>query len=205
MAETHVDESPCEQLTKVVLSHLDSLKASMLVWGLVAFNSFTAGCEVFYDLASKSVRGAMDAHLQKVWVFAERNSTPWALTETEAHTYKYPLIYFPESNKLSGGQVSVLEGGLFSFDDVATAEIKNTEGTVCLDLSSTFHNLRWTSGFTPSLYEVAVIHCLKNNLCFLTGKLGEFSIEILTADAKTITHLLDSSVSRLPFTPELRV
>jgi hypothetical protein len=204
MAETHIDESPCEQLTKVVLSHLESLKASMLVWGLVAFNSFTTGCEIFYDFTSKSVRGAMDAHVQKVWVFTERNSTPWELTEAEAHTYKYPLVYFPESNKLSGDQLSVLEGGVFSFDDVAMAEIKSPEGTT-LDLSSTFHNLRWKAGFTPSLYEVAVIHCLKNKLCFLTGKLGNFTIEILTADAKTITHLLDSSVSRLPFTPELRV
>ena len=184
------------------LQSLDSFKNTLLIWGLIGINWAITGCEVVYNFTAKSCKGAIDIHREIFWVFTKRNSIPWPLTEIK-EDYEYPLIYSPESNKFSRTLVS--EGSSFSFDDIVFAEMKNSDSTTSIDLTSIFHNVRWTVGFTPSLYEVALVYCLKNNLLKIVGHLEDFTVEIMNAEGKTLIFLLDSTNGRAPFTAELRV
>jgi hypothetical protein len=208
MTETSID-TLLDTSAKSFVESLDSLKNTLIVWGLVTLNWLTTGCEIAYVFASKSLEGAMNAHLETLWVFTERNTVPWPLTEVEyraslsdklTHGYKYPLVYSVGTNKFSDVSSTVLEGSVFSFNDVVTAEMKNSDKTIYIDLTSTFYNLRWAAGCSPSLYEVILIHCLKNKLFCLIGKLGDFSLDILTVEAKTIPVTLNSKLCRVPFT-----
>ena len=89
-----------------------------------------------------------------------------------------------------------------SFSDVVLAEMVNTVNTITIDLSSTFHNIRWHGNnvVNPSLYEVVIIHCLANNLIFTDEQLSSFTLRILTAESNDVTIELCSSQSRAPFT-----
>jgi hypothetical protein len=67
-------------------------------------------------------------------------------------------------------------------------------------MSSTFHGISWTSsGESPSLYEVALIHCLTHDIIFTEKEMGEFTLDILTADSASLRVRLDSSLAKVSF------
>lgn len=179
-----------------IFEKLEILKNSFMIWSLITLNAVSKGWDAGYAFTMKSVQGIMDAHSKKVWVFTERNSVPWPLLENDyKESDKYPLVYFPETYKLSGGT----DSGLFSFNDVVTAELKGRGGST-FDLTTTFYNLRWTAEYNPSLYEVAILHCLENKLLFIISDLQKYTLEVMTADAKTLVVSFDSLFTLVPFT-----
>jgi hypothetical protein len=46
---------------------------------------------------------------------------------------------------------------------------------------------------------VALIHCLSQGLIFTEKEMGDFSLEILTADSASVHVRLDSSEAKAPF------
>ena len=87
-----------------------------------------------------------------------------------------------------------------SFGDVVLANMSNEYRGLNIEMSSTFHGISWTSsGESPSLYEVALIHCLSQGLVLTEKEMGEFSLEILTADSASVRVRVDSSEAKAPF------
>jgi len=177
----------------------------------LAWNWFSSNYSAASSLLKKTFKGATDAHRASVWVFTSRNATPWRLLEGDANLVNmnsFPLTYYPESQEIYFFQSSDVQDDSAdskrvskSFSDVVIAEMENTVNTITIDLSSTFHNIRWNGNdsVNPSLYEIVIIHCLSNNLVFTDEQLSSFTLKVLTAESKDVTVELCSSQSRAPF------
>jgi hypothetical protein len=149
------------------------------------------------EVAARSVKGAMDAHKESVWLFTARNSVPWVTHGNEYRSIDYPIIYYPETKRMCMSPHNSSESK--SFGDVVLASMSNSDGYINVEMSSTFHGISWTSSESPSLYEVALIHCLSHGLVFTEKEIGEFSLDILTADSASVSVRLNSSEAKAPF------
>jgi hypothetical protein len=174
---------------------------SCLTWNWISYNYSVAS-----SLLKKTFKGATDAHKASVWVFTSRNATPWRLLEGDANLVNmnsFPLTYYPESQEIYFFEDAATDSKRVSksFSDVVLAEMENTVNTITIDLSSTFHNIRWNGNdaVNPSLYEIVIIHCLSNNLVFTDEQLSSFTLKVLTAESKDVSVELCSSQSRAPF------
>lgn len=150
------------------------------------------------EVAARSVKGALDAHKKSVWLFTARNSVPWVNLGDEFRGAIYPIIYYPETKRMCMSGFSTTESK--SFGDVVLANMSNEYSGVNIEMSSMFHGISWTSsGESPSLYEVALIHCLSHGLVFTEKEMDRFSLEILTADSASVSVRLNSSEAKAPF------
>lgn len=163
-------------------------KTVVIPYSLVAWHWITWTVSEGVEIAKKTVRGVVDAHTEDIWIFRDRNETPWPVKEYESlskFVHWKPSenrLYFPDTD--SKARV---------FGDVVIAEIY-TEDTR-YDLSSFFHNFSWKGETSaPSLYEVILLYCLTNNLIMSKKDLGEFTLEILTTDVKILRKRLDSDI-----------
>ena len=117
------------------------------------------------EVTARSVKGALDAHKKSVWLFTARNSVPWVNLGDEFRGAIYPITYYPETKRMCMSGFSTTESE--SFGDVVLANMSNEYSGVNIEMSSTFHGISWTSsGESPSLYEVALIHCLSQGIVF---------------------------------------
>jgi len=148
-------------------------------------------------VVERSVKGALDAHKESVWLFTARNSVPWVTNGNGYRNIDYPIIYYPVTKRMCMSRHYSSESK--SFGDVVLANMSNEDGYINIEMSSTFHGISWTSSESPSLYEVALIHCLSHGLVFTEKEIGEFSLEILTADSVSVGVRLDSSEAKAPF------
>jgi hypothetical protein len=169
-----------------------------LLFTLVATHFVSDVYNKVAEVAARSVKGALDAHKKSVWLFTARNSVPWVNLGDEFRGAIYPIIYYPETKRMCMSGISTTESE--SFGDVVLANMSNEYSGVNIEMSSTFHGISWTStGESPSLYEVALIHCLSQGLVFTEKEMGDFSLEILTADSASVHVRLDSSEAKAPF------
>ena len=146
---------------------------------------------------ARSVKGAIDAHKESVWLFMSRNSVPWVTHGNEYQNIDYPIVYYPETKRMCMSQHNTSENK--SFGDVVLASMSNKDGYINVEMSSTFHGISWSSSESPSLYEVALIHCLSHGLVFTEKEMDKFSLDILTADSASVRVRLNSSVAKAPF------
>jgi hypothetical protein len=146
---------------------------------------------------ARSVKGAIDAHKESVWLFTARNSVPWVTYENGYQNIDYPIVYYPEKKRMCMSPHNSCESK--SFGDVVLASMSNKDGYINVEMSSTFHGISWTSRESPSLYEVALIHCLSHGLVFTEKEMDRFSLDILTADSVSVGVRLDSSEAKAPF------
>ena len=167
-------------------SYATYLSNSFRVWTLIALNYSTWAWETGYEFTRKSVKGILDAHTSKEWVFLSRNTAPWSTTTLSDN---YPMIYNPSENLFSFNTCDIV-ASKGSFGDVVTAELKQDD--IIYDLSSFFHKVKWytSSNAAPSLYEMSLVYCLSNNLIYTKEKLEKFSLNVLTADGKNIKQPL---------------
>jgi len=157
-----------------------------LLFTLVTTNFVSNVFNKLYEYSSISLQAALNAHKEEVWLFTARNTLPWVSFLEEHRENKYPIIYYPRMKHMiiNPGDTSKTK----SFDDVVLANMSNADGSINVEMSSTFHNISWTSsGESPSLYEIALIHCLSHKLIFTEKEMAEFTLEILTADANTVS------------------
>ena len=149
------------------------------------------------SVVARSVKGAMDAHKESVWLFTARNSVPWVTHGNGYRNIDYPIVYYPEKKRMCMSQHNTSESE--SFGDVVLASMSNKDGYINVEMSSTFHGISWTSSESPSLYEVALIHCLSHGLVFTEKEMDKFSLDILTADSASVRVRLNSSAAKAPF------
>jgi len=170
--------------------------------GLILWNWLSTITSALWKLSAKSFTGALNAHKSPVWVFIQRNTVPWVLLEGDvnlANTNNFPLTFYPDTQDICFAN----DGELInkSFGDVVLVEMTNAVNNLKIELSSTFHNIKWKGNevVNPSLYEIALIHCLANNLLFTEAQMCEFTLNILTTDAQDIVVPLSGFLSRSPF------
>ena len=150
------------------------------------------------EVAARSVKGAMDANKESVWLFMSRNSVPWVTHGNGYRNIDYPIIYYPETKCMYISPYDTSESK--SFGDVVLANMSNEDGYINVEMSSTFHGISWrSSGESPSLYEVALIHSLSHGLVFTDKELDQFSLDILTADSVSVRVRLNSSEAKASF------
>lgn len=149
------------------------------------------------EVVARSVKGVMDAHKESVWLFTARNSVPWVTHGNGYQNIDYPIVYYPETKRMCISQHNTSESK--SFGDVVLASMSNKDGYINVEMSSTFHRISWTSSESPSLYEVALIHCLSHGLVFTEKEMDKFSLDILTADSASVRVRLNSSAAKAPF------
>jgi hypothetical protein len=150
------------------------------------------------EVAARSVKGAMDAHKEPVWLFTARNSVPWASFRDEYTGVHYPIIYYPQTKRMFMSPNYSTESE--SFGDVVLANMSNEDSGLNIEMSSTFHGISWySSSESPSLYEVALIHCLSHDIILTEEEMGEFTLDILTADSASVRVQMDSSEAKAPF------
>lgn len=192
------------------------ITTNAVYYALVAFNTVSNFVYWSSGAAVRSWNAIVDAHREDLWLFTERNGTPWVIKNTRRrdrdtldtvemvgeHTY---YVYRPEKmlfQRLTFHpdhmEWSVQEGGSGTgFTDVVFARILQTETSQSWDVSSFFHNIRWTSAAgnasgAPSLLEIASVCLLSSNI--VVGKqelLEKFVLEVMTADGEERSLLLD--------------
>ena len=180
------------------LDHFTRLLWSKLIVCILSTTHFVS--DVYNKVATavaRSVKGALDAHKESVWLFTARNSVPWVTHGNEYRSIDYPIIYYPEKKRMYMSPHNSSESK--SFGDVVLASMSNSDGYINIEISSTFHGISWISRESPSLYEVALIHCLSHGLVFTEKEMGRFSLDILTADSASVSVRLDSSEAKAPF------
>jgi hypothetical protein len=179
-------------------------RLTMWIWNKAVLYALTTThfiSEVFNKVSeytSRSVKGAMDAHKEPVWLFTARNSVPWTSFRDEYTGVHYPIIYYPETKRMFISPNYSTESE--SFGDVVLANMSNEDSGLNIEMSSTFHGISWFSSTdSPSLYEVALIHCLSHDIILTEKEMGDFSLDILTADSASVRVRLDSSEAKAPF------
>ena len=156
-----------------------------LLFTLLTTNFVSNAFNKVYEYSSISLQGALNAHKEEVWLFTARNTLPWVSFVEDYRGKEYPIIYYPRMKHMIINPENTSKTK--SFDDVVLANMSNADGSINVEMSSTFHNISWTSsGESPSLYEIALIHCLSHKLIFTEKEMAEFTLEILTADANTV-------------------
>jgi hypothetical protein len=157
-----------------------------LLFTLLTTNFVSNAFNKVYEYSSISLQGALNAHKEEVWLFTGRNTLPWVSFVEDYRGKEYPIIYYPRMNHIIMNKDNTSETK--SFDDVVLANMSKRDGSVNVEMSSTFHKISWSSsGDSPSLYEVALIHCLSHRLLFTDKEMDEFTLEILTTDTNTVS------------------
>uniref|UniRef100_A0A6C0KPN9 Uncharacterized protein n=1 Tax=viral metagenome TaxID=1070528 RepID=A0A6C0KPN9_9ZZZZ len=183
-----------------------SLYSQLVTFGLVAFHWVSLYIEILMDLTKKTAYGILDAHRPSTWLFAERNTVPWIKKMSgEVKNSSYPMVYSPETNSFilnargakgtKGTKGANGANGVKGvFGDVVTVELVNSDRIISFDMSSFFHEVSWSgdADLAPSLYEIVLLFLLTNDILFTVESMKGFSLEVLTADSKEYTVLLNS-------------
>jgi hypothetical protein len=173
-----------------------------ITYSLIGWHWLTAFYAMGTEFTRKTVRGILDAHSTKHWIFRERNECPWPINKGDDEN---PVVQFTTLATWvpSHSRLYFKEGGTHtnhSFHDVVLAELYNRDKSLQYDMSSFFHEFSWRSvEMSPSLYEVVLLYCLTNKLFFSKLQLSGFTLEVLTAEGETIYQRLDSTRSYSSF------
>jgi hypothetical protein len=194
-------EDTLDSIWSSVLTFGDGLYRTGLVYSLVLVNWASWVWETGYHFTRKSLVGAINAHKDQEFIFLERNSCPWQRHRQEEELgvlrIQYPMIYDVNSSHYSF-PLTASEEDASPFSDVVTAELVNSDETICFDLSSFFHNVTCDVGSAPSLFEVVLTYCLQDDLLFTLEKLRGLRLKVFTVDGnERIVSLADQT---RPFT-----
>jgi hypothetical protein len=175
---------------------LSSVRYSLITW-----NWASSTVETGVNIAQTSLRGAMSANVNDIWLFRERNTTPWPMKEgwndTVDTNFGITMSWYPKAQEfiiLSDSERIKRN----AFTNVVMAELVCTDKNLRYDMSSFFHDIRWHSAESdaPSLYEVVTVYCLTNKLPFSPQLLSSFNLEVMTTDAD---NLIVPVMSMKPF------
>ena len=160
---------------------------------LIAYHWITLYIEIVLKWVKKSVRGIMNAHVEKTWIFSERNSVPWVGSDSTV-LHSCPMKYLPSTKKFV---LSTKVGEIVKhkFDDVVTGELLTSDGILWFDMSSFFHELSWESvkNQSPSLYEIVLVYFLSKDMVFAKDAMKGFNLQVLTAEGKEISVSVSSN------------
>jgi hypothetical protein len=154
---------------------------------LSIFNILVKTLEGLYSSTKKAYTALIDSQTPDAWVFVNRNSIPW-ITKSP-----FGFTFYPDTNKF------YIESNVkHSFDDVVTVEILDSDNILVKDVTEFFHNTRWGS-MSPTLYEMALVFFLTNNMIVPDTVLCTYSFQCLTLDSGVITIALNSEKAKQPF------
>jgi len=166
------------------------LWTTSITYGLITLNWATNTVETGVNIAQTSFRAAISAHVIDIWLFRERNTTPWPVKEGwDVNTnFGITMSWYPKAKEFLILSDSERIKRNHAFTNVVMAELVCTDKNLRYDMSSFFHDIRWHSAETdaPSIYEVVTVYCLTNNLPFSPKLLSVFNLEVMTTDAETI-------------------
>lgn len=162
---------------------------SAIQWSLIGYHWATEAIIYGYELLSKTVRGIRDAHSDETWIFLDPNCIPYVI-KGKHWDGKTSSVYFPETHTFMKSTREIFEGRYRQFD-VVTAEIEygNGEITCCSEL---FHNVRWSPGAAPSLFEMFLLYTLHNDRPYTTDEIYKFTLNVMDSNGDEYKIKMDS-------------
>ncbi len=172
-------------------AHLDAwgqwIVTNALYYALVTFNTASRLWNLVSGSVKKSVAAILDAHREDLWIFSERNGSPWAVkySPESLELFRNLRLFTYRPEKMLFQLVDETVVNTQGFTDVVLARLLQTESQASWDVSSFFHSIRWTTAATPSLFEIATV-CLLD-VGVIVGRqelLEKFVLEVMTADGE---------------------
>ena len=166
------------------------LWTTSITYGLVSWNWVMSNVEKGTSMFQTSLSAVLSAHMNDIWLFRERNSTPWPVKEgwdDGRVSFDINMNWYPAKKEFIILSNETIKRN-HAFTNVVTAELVCEDKNLKYDMSSFFHDIRWHSAENdgPSVYEVVLVYCLTNNLPFSSQLLKTFNLEVMTADAENL-------------------
>ena len=159
---------------------------------LSLFNLLSEIMDYGTTVTKRSVRAIVNANTPDIWVFLNRNTTPWVVKE-------YPpshMRYYPDKKCFDGLYPFTQDSS--KLNDFVTAELHDSSGNLIYNMSPFFSEISWKNG-PPSLYEMTLVTCLSNNILFSNAQLESYTVNVMTSDAEIIDIPLSNKNARDKF------
>lgn len=155
-----------------------------LYYSLFVMNKVTDFFETWKEFGRKTWQGARDAHLDRWYLFMDRNTYP-IITKGELFEPRgCKNIYCVRTNTVLGPRMPR------EFEDVVLAQLKNIETHETYDMSSFFSTLKLQSSI--SLLEIVLLFCLQEGIFLPLDTLKQkYRLEILNSEAETLVNVLE--------------
>ena len=147
---------------------------------LSLFNLLSEIMDYGTNITIRSVKAIVNANTPDVWVFLDRNTTPWVVKHSNTNAY---LNYYPDKKCFEGLYSSVYGSG--SLKDFVTVELHDSSGNLIYNMSPFFSEISWKD-VLPSLYEMTLVTCLSNNILFSNARQESYTVNVMTSDAEII-------------------
>jgi hypothetical protein len=158
--------------------------ANFLYYSLLAVNTSVSYWERGISFVKRTWQGAVDAHLDRWYLFLDRNTYP-IITKGPLHRpHGCKIIYNPSSNRVIGHRMPR------KFDEVVLAQLKNINDQSTYDMSFFFNGLVLED--RVSLLEIVLIFCIQEGVFLPIEVLkSDYRVEILNSEAETLVNVLE--------------
>ena len=181
-------------------SVLETVSETITLWGLVLVGRLSNAWDAVYHNFCKSLKGVLDAHREKEWVFPQRNTAPLMFLAGWNPNAPPLFKFYPGHNFFSMHPYHV-EDKYKTFSNVVSADIQTLDATMYYDLSSFFHSVSWDTA--PTILELIIVWGAMRNIVVTDDFLARFKFTLLTADGATVTTMLNNPACAEEFTGKL--
>jgi hypothetical protein len=158
--------------------------ANFLYYSLLAVNTSVFYWERGVSFVNRTWKGAVDAHLDRWYLFMDRNTYPIITKGPLDRPEGCKVVYNPSSNRVIGHRMSR------KFDDVVLAQLKNIQNQSTYDMSYFFNSLVLEDRI--SLLEIVLLFCLHEGVFLPIEDLKrDYRVEILNSEAETLVNVLE--------------
>ena len=181
-------------------SVLETVSETIMVWGLVLVGRLSNVWDAVYHNFCKSLKGVLDAHREKEWVFPQRNTAPLMFLAGWNPNAPSLFTFYPGHNLFSMSPYRA-DKKYETFSNVVSADIQTLDATMYYDLSSFFHSVSWDKA--PTILELIIVWGAMRNIVVTEDFLERFKFTLLTADGVTVTTMLSNTACADEFTGKL--
>ena len=154
---------------------------SLLYYSLLCINRVSDTWSFTKDFLGRTWQGAVDAHLNRYYVFLDRNHYP-IIVKGEVDGPN-ELVYDVENSLVIGPMAP-------KKFDIVLAQLKDTRSQRTWDMSFFFNTFQFQKRM--SLLEMVLIFCLQESLFIPVAELKrDYRLEVLDSEAQTLVNELE--------------
>ncbi len=162
----------------------DWVTTNILYYSLFVLNTITDVYDASKAYVYKTWRGALDAHVDRWYIFLDRNTYPIITKGPLDRPEGCKGVYNPKTNRVIGHRLPR------KFDDVVLAQLKNIHTQSTYDMSFFFNSLVLEDRI--SLLEIVLLFCLQEGVFLPLDVLKQdYRLEILNSEAETLVNVLE--------------
>jgi hypothetical protein len=160
---------------------MDSLYNWVILNGIVLLNVIMGFIEAVCDKVDVAVKAIRDSSVSDILIFIDRNEFPWLFKENALPVLKGSNLLYSMNDKKFYLNTYRPES-FIKMDDIIMAELVDASGGGVCDMSELLHSVKWSSVFSPTVYELVLVNLLVNKICISTEFLSTCVLNVTTLE-----------------------